>query len=118
MAENQTNEYSKEFSDEGFWQKVKKYALVAGKEVIEKALTLYYCMQDKDTPAWAKAIILSAVGYFILPLDAIPDFVPIVGYADDLGVLVAASAMVALHIKEGHINNAKEKLKQWFRESE
>jgi len=118
MAENQTNEYSKEFSDEGFWQKVKKYALVAGKEVIEKALTLYYCMQDKDTPAWAKAIILSAVGYFILPLDAIPDFVPIVGYADDLGALVAASGMVALHIKEGHINKAKEKLKQWFRESE
>ena len=50
----------------------------AGKEVIEKALILYYCLQDDDTPAWAKTTIIGALGYFISPIDAIPDLVPVV----------------------------------------
>lgn len=81
------NEFSKEYSDEKFWNKVKKYAVKAGKEVVLKALTMYYTMQDKDTPKWAKGVIIGALGYFIFPLDAIPDMTPVVGYADDLGVL-------------------------------
>jgi len=118
MAENQSNEYSKEYSEESFWEKVKKYALKAGKEVIEKALMLYYCLQDKDTPKWAKGVIVAALGYFIFPMDAIPDFTPVVGYADDLGVLVAAFATVATYIKEEHKQKAKETLKTWFGSSE
>ena len=118
MAENQSNEYSKEYSEDSFWEKVKKYALKAGKEVIEKALMLFYCLQDKDTPMWAKTIIVASLGYFICPVDAIPDVVPVVGFADDLGVLVAALAMVAAHIKEEHKQKAKETLKTWFGDSE
>ena len=118
MAENQSNEYSKEYSEESFWEKVKKYALKAGKEVIEKALMLYYCLQEKDTPKWAKGVIVAALGYFIFPMDAIPDVTPVVGYADDLGVLAAAFATVAAYIKEEHKQKAKEILKTWFGSSE
>lgn len=114
MPENQSNEYSKEYSEEGFWKKVKKYALKAGKEVIEKALMLFYALQDKDTPTWAKTIIVAALGYFICPIDAIPDVTPVVGYADDLGALAAAFATVAAYIKEEHKQKAKETLKRWF----
>ncbi len=118
MSENLTNEYSKEYSEESFWEKVKKYALKAGKEVIEKALMLFYCLQDKDTPKWAKGVIVAALGYFIFPMDAIPDPTPVVGFADDLGVLVAALAAVAAHIKEEHKQKAKETLKTWFGDGE
>jgi hypothetical protein len=45
--------YEKEFSDEGLWGKIKNYAKSAGKEVIEKALWLYYAAQNPETPAWA-----------------------------------------------------------------
>jgi len=109
-------DYSKDYSEQSFWDKLKKYALAAGKEVISKALVLYYVFNDKDTPAWAKAIILASLGYFISPLDAIPDMTPIVGYADDLGALIAALTAVAANIKKQHSDRAHDKLHEWFRE--
>ena len=107
-------DYSKLYKEASFWAKVAKYALVAGKGTIEKALVLYYCLQDDDTPAWAKGIIISALGYFILPLDAIPDLTPLVGYADDLGALAGAMGTILMYIKPEHEEQAKEKLAQWF----
>lgn len=111
MSENQ---FENEFSDSGFWDKVKKYARSAGESVLEPALKLYYAAQDPETPVWAKTTIYGALGYFISPIDAIPDITPLVGYSDDLGVLVAATAAVAAHITEKHKGKAKETLKQWF----
>lgn len=108
------NEFSKEYSDDKFWDKVKKFAVKAGKEVILKALTMYYTMQDKDTPKWAKGVIIGALGYFIFPLDAIPDMTPVVGYADDLGVLASAMATVAVYIKPEHRKKAEDTWKGWF----
>jgi uncharacterized membrane protein YkvA (DUF1232 family) len=113
MSENNSG-FAKEYSDEGFWEKVKKYAVSAGEGVIEIALKLYYALQDSDTPIWAKGVIIAALGYFISPVDAIPDVVPVVGYSDDLGVLAAAVAAVAAHIKEDHVNHAKETIRHWF----
>ncbi|MFZ5891984.1 MAG: YkvA family protein [Myxococcota bacterium] len=110
----QHSDFAKEYSEHGFWDKVRNFARVAGESVLEPALKLFYASQDSETPAWAKAVIYSALGYFISPLDAIPDVTPIVGYADDLGVLVAALATVAAHIKPQHTQRAKETLREWF----
>jgi uncharacterized membrane protein YkvA (DUF1232 family) len=110
----ETNGFGKEYSDSGFWDKVKRFARAAGESVIEPSLKLYYAAQDPDTPLWAKSIIYAALGYFISPVDAIPDATPLVGFADDLGVLVAALATVAAHIKEEHVKRARETLKNWF----
>ena len=84
------NDYNSHYSEKGFWEKVGKYAKVAGERVIYMALILYYAVEDRETPVWAKGVVLSALGYFILPADAIPDLIPAVGYADDLGVLSLA----------------------------
>ena len=108
MSENLSNEYSKEYSEESFWRKVKKYSLKAGKEVIEKALMLFYCLQEKDTPKWAKAVIVAALGYFIFPLDAIPDILFPVGYTDDAAVVAAVLVAVRLVIKEEQWKKADE----------
>jgi len=108
------NEFEKEFSDDSFWDKTKNYARVAGEAVLEPALKLYYSAQDSDTPTWAKTTVYGALGYFVSTIDAIPDITPIVGYSDDLGVLVAATAAVAVYIKDEHAVKAKETLKQWF----
>ena len=62
---------------------------------------------DADTPVWAKGIIIGALGYFISPVDAIPDIVPVVGYTDDLGALAIALAAIAAHIKDEHVAKAK-----------
>jgi uncharacterized membrane protein YkvA (DUF1232 family) len=109
-----TEDTSKHYSDDGFWEKVKKYAMIAGQEVIEKALWLYYAGRREETPVWAKALIGATLGYFIWPLDAIPDVTPIVGYADDLGALTAAAATLIAYIDDDVKAKTKEKLSKWF----
>jgi len=107
-------DYSGEFSDNGFWDKVKGYAKTAGESVLEPALKMYYSATDPDTPVWAKTTIYGALGYFISPVDAIPDVLPVVGYTDDLGILIAAAAAVAAHIKAEHADRARDTLREWF----
>lgn len=111
---SEQNEFNKSYSDDGFWGKVKDYAKAAGETVLEPAAQLYYAFNDGDTPTWAKTTIVGALGYFISPIDAIPDLIPVVGYSDDLGVLVAAVAATAMHIKEEHKQQANDLISRFF----
>lgn len=108
------NKYSKEYNPDSFWEKVKNFAKKAGVKVIYAALKLYYAAQLESTPAWAKGVIYGALGYFILPVDLIPDVMPGVGFTDDLAVLAAALITVAAHITPEVKKQAREKLSQWF----
>jgi uncharacterized membrane protein YkvA (DUF1232 family) len=110
----QHNEYEDAFTDSGFWNKLKKYAKTAGREVVEKALLLYYAAQEEQAPKWAKATIAGALGYFIVPLDAIADITPAVGYADDLGVLVLAIAAVTRYVNADVRAKTAARMKSWF----
>lgn len=106
-------DHSSSYSESSFWKKCKSAVKGTGREVLEKALWLYFAMQKDDCPAWAKAAIVAALGYFILPFDAIPDFIPGVGYADDLGVLAGAVTTVASQIDTGVKRQATAKLGDW-----
>lgn len=114
--QNENKGYGDEYSEEGFWNKLKNVFKKAGLKVVYSALMLYYAYQNKETPVWAKTIIIGALGYFISPIDAIPDITPVVGYADDLGVLVAAIAAVGAYIDSEVKQRAKDKLHNWFGE--
>lgn len=102
-----------EYSEQSFWDKLKSYALKAGREVVERALQLYYCAQDPGTPQWARTVIFSALAYFIMPFDAVADLLP-GGYIDDLGALSGALLTVAAHLKDEHKEQAKQALQKWF----
>ena len=106
--------YGKEYSEEGLWDKMKTVFKKAGIKVIYSALMLYYTYQKEDTPIWAKTTIAGALGYFISPIDAIPDITPVVGYADDMGVLIAAIATVGAYIDKKVKSSSREKLHDWF----
>ena len=103
-----------QFTDSGFWNKIKLFSRQAGREVIERALWLYYAAQQPNTPKWAKSVIYGALAYFVLPLDAIPDLTPLVGFTDDLGALAAAPTMVTLYIDDEVKSLAADKLTLWF----
>jgi uncharacterized membrane protein YkvA (DUF1232 family) len=75
----------------------------------EDLIAAYYCAFDKKTPLPVKATLLGAVAYFVLPMDAIPDFIPVIGYTDDAAVL-AAIKVVSDHITPEHRQAAGEKL--------
>ena len=110
------HQFGKYYSEDSFWQKLLKFARTAGREVVEHALSLYYAAQEPDTPAWAKTVIYGVLGYFIFPVDAIPDLIPGVGFSDDLGALAAALATVAAHVTPEIKARAKEKAAEWFGE--
>ena len=110
------NGFEKDYSERSFNRKLLDYAKAAGREVVEKSLWLYYAAQSPNTPTWAKTTIYGALGYFISLVDAIPDLTPIIGYTDDLGVLVAALAAVTSHVTPEVKEKASRKLKQWFGE--
>ncbi len=54
------------------------------------ALQLYFLLQAKDVPMKAKTLIVGALGYLILPTDLVPDFIPALGFTDDLTALMVA----------------------------
>ena len=108
------NKFSQAYSEKTFWDKMQNYALSAGIKVIYAVLLLYYALREPKTPSWAKGVILSALGYFISPIDAIPDIVPVAGYTDDLGVLVLALVAVGMFIDNNVKAKARGKILEWF----
>ncbi len=106
--------YQGNYSESGFWNKVKKVALKAGAKVIYVALILYYELADPNVSPKEKAVIIGALGYFILPLDLIPDAIPVLGFSDDLAALVAAYGYVKGHLTPEVKLRARKKLCEWF----
>ena len=87
--------YRKAYSEDSFWSKITSVIKSAGLEIIYKALQLYYAMQNPNCPLYIKTAIVAALGYFISPIDLIPDFIPVVGFTDDLAAI--GSAIVMAH---------------------
>ena len=114
---DESPDFEKEYSEDGFWNKLANYAKSAGIDVVERALLLYYAAQEDDTPTWAKATVVGALGYFISLVDAVPDITPAIGYTDDLGVLVMAIATISAYINQNVRDKTQKKLASWFGES-
>jgi uncharacterized membrane protein YkvA (DUF1232 family) len=109
----QADSYASDYTDDGFWTKIKGHAKDAGLAVVGKALELFYTMIESETPVWAKATIAAALGYFISPIDVIPDILP-GGYLDDLGLLATTLTAVANYVTEQVKTAAGDKLAEWF----
>ena len=107
-------QHSEHYSENGLWHKIKKYAKKAGSSVVYAVLILYFVLQKEEVPKKDKAIIIGALGYFILPFDLIPDMAAGVGYADDMGALLAAIVQVAMYIDDDVKQLARVKLTDWF----
>ncbi len=113
-ATSESSGHARHYSRAAFWRKIKTFALRLGRGTVQTSLTLFYCLQDADTPAWAKGVIMGTLGYLILPVDAIPDFVPVVGLTDDLGAIAAALGTVAIYVKDEHKSKAREQMARLF----
>jgi uncharacterized membrane protein YkvA (DUF1232 family) len=83
-----------------FWAKLKRVG--ASLPFAEDLLAAYYCAFDRDTPVQVKAALLGALAYFVLPFDAIPDVLPVIGFTDDAAVLATAIRLVAGSITPAH----------------
>lgn len=108
--------YKKHYSEEKLLDKILKVAKKAGIKVIYAALLLYNALMSDHFPAKEKAIILGALGYFILPVDLIPDAIPLLGFTDDLLALVFAVRTVFKHITPEIESKAKATVRKLFGE--
>ena len=91
--------------EQGFWPKIRKVA--AKIPFAKEALSVWYCAQDEDTPLAAKGMMLAALAYFVLPVDAVPDFIAGLGYTDDAAVFTALMAVIGKNLKPRHKEAAK-----------
>jgi uncharacterized membrane protein YkvA (DUF1232 family) len=91
-----------------FWRKTRRVA--ASIPFAEDLLAAYYCAFDLATPLPVKMSLIGAIAYFVLPIDAIPDMLPVFGFTDDAAVLASTIKLVASHIRPEHRAVAKSKL--------
>jgi uncharacterized membrane protein YkvA (DUF1232 family) len=91
-----------------FWRKTRRVA--ASIPFAEDLLAAYYCAFDRDTPLPVKMSLIGALAYFVLPIDAIPDVLPVLGFTDDAAVLASTIKLVASHIRPEHRAVARDKL--------
>lgn len=93
-----------------FWRKMA--AAAAKIPFAEDAIAAYYACIDKKTPRYVRATLLGALAYFVIPTDAIPDFIAGLGFTDDATVLSGALAIVSQHIKPHHRHRAQAALQR------
>ena len=93
-----------------FWRKLRRVA--AHIPFAEDLLAAYYCAFDRATPFQVKATLVAAIAYFVLPFDAIPDMLPMIGFTDDAAVLATALRLVTSHMREEHRQAAAETLRE------
>ena len=100
---------------QGFWPKMRRTA--ARIPFAGQALAAWYATQDPKTPLAAKGIMLGALAYFVMPVDAIPDIFAGIGFTDDAAVIAAVLATLGAHLKPRHHDQAAQALKR-LREDE
>jgi len=113
---NELIPYEKHFSEEGLWDKIKKVAKLAGKKVIYMALVLYYTMASPNVSNKDKGIIAGVLGYFILPIDLIPDIIPFLGFTDDAAALLLVYNTLQACITPEIKQQAVKKMLEWFKD--
>ena len=100
----------------GFWPKIRRVATkipFAG-----DALSIWFCARDPATPAGAKAMMMAGLAYFVLPTDAVPDFLAVVGFTDDAAVIAALLAIVGKNLKPRHKAEARQLLDRLGRDAD
>lgn len=92
---HEVQKYGSYYSDNRFWKKIERVAKKVGATVLLPVFTLYYMLQDDKVSLQHKAYIVGALGYFILPIDLIPDgILPIIGFTDDIAVMTLVLKLV------------------------
>ncbi|PLW99643.1 MAG: hypothetical protein C0591_02490 [Marinilabiliales bacterium] len=97
-------DYSMHFNESRFFTKLGRVAGFLGERVLYSLFILYYLMFDKTIPLKIRSIFMGALGYFILPTDLVADFLPLIGFTDDIALIsyVIANAIeyITPEIKE------------------
>lgn len=101
--------------ERGFLPKIRKVA--AKVPFAADALSVWWCARDPETPTAAKGMMLAALAYFVLPTDALPDILPVIGFTDDAAVFAALMAILGRTLKPRHKQAARAFLRRLSEDS-
>ena len=90
FSEQTAHRFEQHYSAPALRTKLRRIATTVGRKVLVPALQLFYLLQSPQVPLKAKTLIVGALGYLILPADLVPDFIPLLGFTDDLTALLLA----------------------------
>ncbi len=93
---------------------LRKVLIKAGRAIAKPALEAFEMLLDPLTPTQARISLIAALTYFIMPIDLVPDFVPMAGFSDDLVALTAVISLWSNHITPEIRNRAQNKLDKWL----
>lgn len=108
------NQFSGYYTESNFKSKLMKTMKRLGATAVYDILLLWYVLKSPDTPIRDKAVIIGAFGYFILPVDLIPDGIPVLGLTDDLAAIRLALSAVWNNVTASVKADAMTKLRDWF----
>ena len=100
----------KDFDEESFWDKGRKF--FSKIPFARDVLALYYAYKDPAVPSSAKLLILAGLAYFISPIDAIPDFLGLLGFTDDAAAIALVIGMLGKVITNEHFKMADDYFSQ------
>ena len=106
--------YGSSYSEDGLWDKISNNIKKAGAGLIYKVMQLFYVAKNPNVPMKIRAAMIAPLGYFISPVDLIPDLAPVVGYTDDAAVIAAAIAFAHMYIDDDVRQQAKNQLCRFF----
>ena len=97
--------------DEGVFRKV---VLTAGRTIALPALQAFEMIMAPTTPPQARVSIIAALSYLIMPIDLVPDMIPLAGFGDDLVAITAVLSVWSNYMTPEIRNKARRKLDKWF----
>src|SRR3954470_13105970 len=91
------------------WGRLKRWARIIKKD----GLTLWFCCKHPAMPLLPKILALLVVGYFLSPIDLIPDFIPVLGYLDELILLPIAIYFILKLVPDGVLAESRARAAEW-----
>jgi|AGTN01.2.fsa_nt_gi Uncharacterized conserved protein len=110
----EAGKYARHYSDDSFWHKIEKYGRFAGAKAAYHAILLWYVATKPSTPLPVKMLIFGGLGYFILPIDAVPDFLVGIGYGDDIAIILGIISAYSMHMDDESKAKARAKVCEIF----
>ncbi len=106
--------YERHYNEEKFLDKLKSLVFKLGEELVVRILMLYFLLITGKVPLRIRLLIVAALGYFVLPTDLVSDFIPALGFSDDIAFLTYTFNQASHYADETIKKKAEQKLKSWL----
>lgn len=92
------------------WERLKRWA----RHLEGEGLTLWFCCRHPRMPLLPKLLALAVVAYFLSPIDLIPDFIPVLGYLDELILLPVSVHLILKLVPEAVLTECRAAAGVWI----